>query len=251
MDTKICTKCKVQKSVSDFSKDKAKKDGLFSNCKECRKEYVRLNKDKAGSCCSKEYQRQYQREHGKEYRARPEIQERIKLQNKEKYLKHGPNQKEINSNYYYANHEIIKKQRRERAVERRRTDINHRIKVRLSNRVKDLLKDLNVKKSSSVLNLVGCSVAEFISHIESQFEPQMSWDNYGKYGWNLDHIVPCALFNLVKDEDQYQCFNFSNQAPRWATTEIAQSHGSKRIGNVEKSDKLVDDSYFHLLQNPS
>lgn len=33
--TKKCSKCKVTKNLSEFSKDKSKKDGLTSACKEC------------------------------------------------------------------------------------------------------------------------------------------------------------------------------------------------------------------------
>lgn len=33
---KICTKCNVEKELSEFYKDKSKKDGLSSSCKECK-----------------------------------------------------------------------------------------------------------------------------------------------------------------------------------------------------------------------
>lgn len=32
---KICTKCKEEKSLDNFSKDQSKKDGLLSKCKSC------------------------------------------------------------------------------------------------------------------------------------------------------------------------------------------------------------------------
>ena len=42
MDTKICTKCKVEKPVSDFHKDKHQLDGFHSYCKSCRSAINRL-----------------------------------------------------------------------------------------------------------------------------------------------------------------------------------------------------------------
>lgn len=50
METKICTKCKQEKPISEFNKNKYKKDGLQSECKECHnklyKKYYYNNKDK-------------------------------------------------------------------------------------------------------------------------------------------------------------------------------------------------------------
>jgi hypothetical protein len=39
METKICKKCSVDKSLFDFNKNKSSKDGLQDNCKVCVKEY--------------------------------------------------------------------------------------------------------------------------------------------------------------------------------------------------------------------
>ncbi len=54
MDVKVCSKCNRELLVSDFNKDKTKSDGLFSSCKDCRKE-VSSN---------------YYKEHGEEIRFR-------------------------------------------------------------------------------------------------------------------------------------------------------------------------------------
>lgn len=37
--TKICSKCNTEKELSQFNKDKRRKDGLNSNCRTCTKEY--------------------------------------------------------------------------------------------------------------------------------------------------------------------------------------------------------------------
>lgn len=39
MDRKVCIKCRIEKSVEEFSKHKRRKDGLKSWCKDCCKEY--------------------------------------------------------------------------------------------------------------------------------------------------------------------------------------------------------------------
>ncbi len=48
--TKTCTKCGVEKALSEFHKDKSKKDGLRSSCKSCKSlqnsQYRENNKEK-------------------------------------------------------------------------------------------------------------------------------------------------------------------------------------------------------------
>lgn len=50
MQTKICPKCQEEKSIDCFSKNKSRKSGYSSECKEChkitRKEYYEANKAK-------------------------------------------------------------------------------------------------------------------------------------------------------------------------------------------------------------
>ncbi len=77
-------------------------------------------------------------------------------------------------------------------------------------------------------------------HLEGLFEPEMTWDNYG-VEWHIDHIVPCSKFQDLTPGtfDFYQCWLLDNLMPRWATTAIAQSHGSTQIGNIEKGDRMI------------
>ena len=71
------------------------------------------------------------------------------------------------------------------------------------------------KKSDHTLALCGCDIKTLIVHIESKFLSGMTWDNYGKYGWHIDHIKPCAAFDLTKPEEQRSCFNYKNLQPLW------------------------------------
>jgi hypothetical protein len=66
----------------------------------------------------------------------------------------------------------------------------------------------------------------------------MSWDNYGKFGWHLDHIKPCKRFDLTSKDEQKKCFHYTNMQPLWATNKIAEKYGVYNyIGNLNKQDK--------------
>ena len=58
----------------------------------------------------------------------------------------------------------------------------------------------------------------------------MSWGNYGK--WHVDHIRPCASFNLVNEEEQKKCFHYTNLQPLWAKDNL--SKGSKYYEDMEE-----------------
>ena len=47
METKMCPKCKIEKPVSEFHKNRCCKDGLCQQCKECVKKYLQTDKAKA------------------------------------------------------------------------------------------------------------------------------------------------------------------------------------------------------------
>lgn len=92
------------------------------------------------------------------------------------------------------------------------TDPMFRLKMNLRTRISDALR--HYKKSSSMERLVGCSLGCLRNHLERQFLPGMSWENYGQ--WHVDHVRPCASFNLALPEEQRLCFHYTNLQPLWA-----------------------------------
>jgi hypothetical protein len=52
MKTKICSKCGIEKELSEFGKDKHNIDGLSYKCKECKNEYQ-------NTPSAKEYRKKY------------------------------------------------------------------------------------------------------------------------------------------------------------------------------------------------
>lgn len=101
---------------------------------------------------------------------------------------------------------------------RRQSDPGFRLRMNLRHRIWTAL--AGGIKSGATADLVGCSMEELRLHLERQFLPGMSWENYGKHGWHVDHVKPCASFDLTDPEQQRQCFHYSNLQPLWAADNI-------------------------------
>lgn len=94
-----------------------------------------------------------------------------------------------------------------------------RLRKSVMNRIWSAMKNQRVNGVGS-FSLVGCPVGFLRSYIEGKFETGMSWDNYG--AWHVDHIRPCASFDLSDKEQVLQCFNWRNLQPMWASENISK-----------------------------
>lgn len=107
-------------------------------------------------------------------------------------------------------------------VHQRRQRMKPNVKLR-HNLATRLLTSLKQQwKSGRTIELLGCSIPDFRIYLESLFEAGMSWDNYGPNGWHIDHIMPCAIFDLTRADHQRRCFHFSNMQPMWAADNLAK-----------------------------
>lgn len=70
--------------------------------------------------------------------------------------------------------------------------------------------------------LVGYTMHELRSHLESQFLPGMTWDAHGRQGWHIDHILPKRCFDLTTVEGARDYWRLSNLRPLWAKDNIAK-----------------------------
>lgn len=203
---KICKKCKKLKSLDDFHKNKSKRSGYSCNCKLCHKSYLQTKK------------------------------EYLSKKRKEYYLKNRDKALLVSKKWNREN----KQRRNLRKRLKWKNDIQYKLKQTLRNRLWLALTKAKGAKSVSTLNLLGCTIEFLKSYLELHFLGGMTWDNHCIDGWNIDHIIPCAAFDLTKEEEQRKCFHYSNLMPRWATTEIAMSYGSNQIGNFNKGDNLCE-----------
>jgi len=272
MSTKTCSKCRVEKDVVKFDKNKRNKDGLGSWCKSCKKEHYKANREEKLAKV-KEY-REANREEilakkKEHYKAnREERLAKVKeyreanreeiLAKKKEYRE--ANREEIrtkNKEHYEANREEILAKRRTpdyRAKENKRNkkryneDPLFRIVNKLRARVKKALKVQGAKKFTSTMDLIGCS-PEFLSkHLEKQIKPGTKREDY-----HVDHIKPCALFDLTKEEEQKMCFHWTNLQLLLGPANMSKSDDVFWCGQVYKPvevpPEIREEIYAHCRSN--
>lgn len=110
----------------------------------------------------------------------------------------------------------------------RQTNPSYAIGKRLRGSIRGSLRRHGAKKARRTTDLLGCSLAYFIHHLESRFLPGMTWDN--RHLWHIDHDRPLASFDLTDQRQQKRAFHFSNLQPLWAEDNLAK--GSRACNPV-------------------
>jgi hypothetical protein len=147
----------------------------------------------------------------KQYRARPEIKERRRACKK----------------HWEARTEN-RDRRKELYRQQMKDDQQFAMRKNVRSRVHHALKRVGARKDSRTDELVG-GIENYKRHIESLWEPGMSWDNHTLDGWHIDHREPISSFDLTDPEQQKICFHYLNCQPLWAKDNL--SKGGKTINN--------------------
>ena len=124
--------------------------------------------------------------------------------------------------YYKNNKEKIYKHIKERY----HSDPQYKLSVNLRSRLGQFIRKNNTKKSISALELLGADVDFVKKYLQNKFLKGMTWDNWSRDGWHIDHIIPLSSFDLTKIEEQRKAFHYTNLQPLWA------------VDNLKKGDKI-------------
>lgn len=125
-----------------------------------------------------------------------------------------------NKSYYEENKETIRANKRAYSKKRKAVDPLFKLKENLRTR---LVKAVNRgQKSGSAVRDLGCSIEEFKTYLESKFQPGMTWDNWARDGWHVDHIVPLCKFDLTSKIELEKACHYTNLQPLWASQNLAK-----------------------------
>ncbi len=87
-------------------------------------------------------------------------------------------------------------------------------------KVYDVLK--GKRNKSNIIKYLGCSVEEFKIHIQSLFQPGMTWENWSKTGWHLDHVIPLEKLDPENEDDFKKSCHYNNFQPMWASNNCSK-----------------------------
>lgn len=188
-------------------------------CKECCLEdsnnWKRNNPDKVKATRARwrEENREWCREYSAAYRK--ENPEQVKATTT-KWRAENPEKIKEYTAYYAATHEEQIRQSRRNSYEKRKATARGRLQNSIKTGVHNGLKR-GAKAGRKTFDLLGYTVDELKRHLEKRFKNGMSWDNYGRGGWEIDHIIPQSAFNFdsPEDFDFKRCWALSNLTPLW------------------------------------
>jgi hypothetical protein len=241
--TKICTKCKQLKPLSEFHKQKDRELGS-SQCKECNGSYRKNNIER-----DKEWKRQYYKNHREETiqrvaQWRIDNPERKLAQRKKEYaanreeaikrakqwVKDNPDKRKEIANRWSRENRLLNSDR----LNQRRRELRKKISkdpfFKINNRMRsNIYRSLKRNKNGYHWEtLVGYTLNNVKEHLEKLFKDDMSWENMGE--WHIDHKIPITLwqFESYTDREFKQCWALCNLQPLWAIENIIKGN---RIDN--------------------
>lgn len=225
---KTCTKCGAEKPHAYFPKDKTRQDGRFPWCRSCKsdaaKSLHRKNPEQARLRAAR--RREQKPEAMKDWRAAN--QDRIRAYNVDWYWSRRDEERERETrwrrdNPHYCAEYYARNRERIRAYSRRLRSVP---KARLDNAISRAIHHAlrGEKRGRTWESLVGYSIDDLMRHLEQSFLPGMTWENYGKGGWHVDHRIPKSAFNYERAEhiDFKRAWALDNLQPMWEPDNLAK-----------------------------
>jgi len=195
--------------------------------KPCKRGHIAARYTSTKSCvdCNKQHGKQFLAANpGKstEYSQRWQSKnpERVKANEASRVRQRTDQIRQRESRYRKRNAESIRAYRRQWQANRMASNPSFKLRSNLASLINVSIRKQFGAKACKTTSLIGCTVEQLRQHLEAQFTEGMSWDNYGRDGWHIDHIRPCAGFDLTDPEQQQQCFHYTNLQPLWAADNI-------------------------------
>ncbi len=231
MEYLICTKCQISKElIKDNFYYRKSSNTWVKQCKCCillkEKDKYAANSDhiKKAAAIYRSNNKEKIRNHATNYNNQQNVKDRSKewRQKNKKLLRLKEKEWRLKNPEKYK---IISK----RKIKVQSKKPTFKLKAHVSRQVNFALHSIGKSKlGNSVVKFLPYTIKELKEHLEKNFEPWMTWDNYGIYRakmwddndqltwrWQIDHIIPQSNFSYtsMKDEDFCKCWSLNNLRP--------------------------------------
>lgn len=183
MTTQRCYVCKVELSIDSFNKKRTTKTGYQRICRECQK---------------------------KERKAYYDTHKEKEFENHRRYV--GVNADKVNKrrSVWRSESPVYYKKQHQKVIEKKGRDLGYLLFFRYRYRVGRAFALNGGPSHQNIRDLLGCSNDQFVAHLEGTFADGMTWEKYRSGEMQVDHIIPCACFNLKDDRHHNACFHYTN-----------------------------------------
>lgn len=274
METKVCTKCRVTKVISDFQ---LRNDKPISQCRTCvnaiKADYKRrkraevrqyqiesgeirvptdpLNNIICNQCRIEKPKTSFrvgrckcidcERAYGRAYR-----QSEAGKKKSAQWIENNPGRMtELQARWYQEN----KEKRNEEYIQRYHSDPVFRFKVLCKSRIHHALRAKGLQKSDKTVKYLNCSISWLVQWFQFCFSPEMTLENQGTY-WHMDHVIPINLWDLTDPIHVLHCFSWYNLSPLPGNENMAK-HDTIDTEQIQRHvQKLVDFLYLWNVHLP-
>lgn len=254
--TKICSKCKRLLDVECFDKNKTTKDGYNCWCKNCKRNYyyeqhkktkapeIKIPKEGYKFCqkCGLEKSLSEFYKDG-QYGYCKNCSKIYYKENKDRltdyfnvYNKSDAHKKAVRK--YRVEH---KEQELQSQRTRYQNNLDMRINRSISGGIWSCIKQN--KANQHWEDIVDFTFEQLKEHLESQFTPEMNWNNYGKYGWHIDHIIPKRSLPYTSPDDlNFKiCWHLNNLRPLWYLENLSRPKDGSDVNLVALKQQIIED----------
>ena len=161
----------------------------------------------------------------KKYHTEEERVEAIRASKRKYQTRYREINPEYKRNWKKENIEKVKEYNRKYESNKRRIDPIYKFSVDIRNLINDSFKRKNCIKPKKTEEILGCSMSEFKEYILSKCTEGVKLEDFGLYGYHIDHVIPLASATSL--DDIIRLCHYTNLQPLWCKE------------NLKKSNKLI------------
>jgi len=211
---KKCTKCKIEKEIIEFSKDKQKKDGYRPSCKSCNNrnankmvdidrerlrlvgiEFLKNNPEYIKTCAICKENLDHSRFH-KNYKSKDGLGYKCKVCQNQYMKDNKEHLKKKRIEYVKNNRKKIRTTKRKRHMERMSTDSLYNFEMRTRKMIYNSFYRGGYTKNSKASELIGLNYNDLMIWLNDKASNGLNL-NLDKI--HIDHVIPIGLCNNESD----------------------------------------------------